>query len=164
MTNQQSVYNLSELTEPVKLSIEFVNKSLYRTLEMTVAAKNEGKCNSNGFVKPGSVKLISHTCGKLDGGDVIFDVLYKCQICVLAPGMMVGCVVTDISTAGIVATSKTEQPSPYTIYIIRDHHYNNAYFNTIEIGDEIMCEIITSRFELNDECVFGIAAPIENSV
>jgi len=51
--------------------------------------------------------------------------------------------------------------SPIIVYITRDHHYNNTYFNKVTDGEEITVRVIGQRYELNDPHVSVIGEIIE---
>jgi len=46
-----------------------------------------------------------------------------------------------------------EKNSPVIIYVSRDHHSTNEYFNSIKEKDAIRIRVIGQRFELNDKQV-----------
>jgi hypothetical protein len=46
-----------------------------------------------------------------------------------------------------------EKNSPVIIYVSRDHHSSNEYFNSIKEKDAIRIRVIGQRFELNDKQV-----------
>ena len=70
--------------------------------------------------------------------------------------MIVKCKSKNITQAGIRAES-IDDPSPIIVYISRDHHYNNTYFNNIKEDDEISIRVIGQRYELNDRFISVIA-------
>jgi len=43
------------------------------------------------------------------------------------------------------------------IFIARDHHFQNAYFNNINESDIIHIRVIGQRYELNDKFISVIA-------
>ena len=66
--------------------------------------------------------------------------------------MNIKCKVKNKTQAGIRAMID-EENSPVVIYVTRDHHYNNKYFNTVKENDEITVRVIGQRYELNDQQV-----------
>jgi hypothetical protein len=68
--------------------------------------------------------------------------------------MQIKCYAKNITQAGIRAfTSLDEKNSPVIIYVSRDHHSSNEYFNSIKEKDAIRIRVIGQRFELNDKQV-----------
>jgi hypothetical protein len=68
--------------------------------------------------------------------------------------MRICCYAKNITQAGIRAfTSLDEKKSPVIIYVSRDHHSSNSYFNSVNEKDFICVRAIGQRFELNDKQV-----------
>ena len=44
----------------------------------------------------------------------------------------------NITKAGIRGESVDEQPSPFILFIARDHYYANSYFNSIEENEKFV--------------------------
>ena len=93
---------------------------------------------------------------------MIFEVVTECQVCLPVEGMHIRCVVKNITESAGIKAETTEEPSPVVIYIARDHHFDNAKFNKVKVGDTIMARVIGQRFELNDSYVSVIAELIED--
>jgi hypothetical protein len=71
--------------------------------------------------------------------------------------MNLNCIAKNITKAGIRAESSDEQPSPFILFIARDHYYSSDYFNSIEENEKFVARVIAQRFELNDKYVSVIA-------
>ena len=67
------------------------------------------------------------------------------------------CIAKNITKAGIRAESADENPSPFVLFVARDHFYADDYFNSIEEDQKFLARVIASRFELNDKYVSIIA-------
>ena len=78
--------------------------------------------------------------------------------------MLFKCEAINITKAGIRASIVNETPSPLTIFITRDHYYNNKYFSSIEEGNDIIIKVIGCRYELNDKYISVIAELIESKI
>ena len=74
--------------------------------------------------------------------------------------MLIKCIVKNKTQAGIRALID-EDKSPIVVYVSRDHHYNNKYFNTVNENEEITIRVIGQRYELNDEHVSIIGEMVE---
>jgi hypothetical protein len=74
--------------------------------------------------------------------------------------MLLNCVAKNITKAGIRAESAEETPSPFVLFIAKDHYYSSDYFNTIEENENFVARVIAQRFELNDKYVSVIAEPV----
>ena len=95
----------------------------------------EGKCIVEGFVKRDSCKILTFSSGMVKANNVIFEVVFECQICCPVENMHIECVAKNITKAGIRAESSTESPSPIIVFITRDHQYSNPYFLSIQEND-----------------------------
>jgi hypothetical protein len=135
--------------------IDVLNKEMSNMLE--------GKCSIEGYVCPGTTQIIQHSCGRLNGGNVIFDVDLNCLICLPNEQTKISCVAKTITQAGIRAVAKGLQPgstSPIEVFLSRDmnmHSSSAEQFVLVKEGDILLVEIIGRRFVLNDTHVTIIA-------
>ena len=156
----KNVYCKSQITKTIMLPISAIGKEIHQTIERTVGSMVEGKCIVEGFVKKGSVRIITYSSGLLKGENVLFDVVFECDVCYPVAGMLLNCVAKNITKAGIRAESSEETPSPFVLFIAKDHYYYSDYFNTIEENENFVARVIAQRFELNDKYVSIIAEPV----
>ena len=112
----------------------------------------ENKCTIEGFVHPNTCKLITLSGGTTSGSNVRFDVVFECDVCSPSEGSMISCIAKNVTHAGIRAMVDSNV-TPVVIYIARDHHFKDEYFESIETGDTIRVKVIGQRFELNDKHV-----------
>ena len=147
------VYSRSLNNITINLPIESINATLTQNLENYIIGEIEGKCIMEGYVKPGSIKIISHSSGLMKGADVQFDVVYECLVCFPVSGMKLNCVVKNITKAGIKAEAYNESPSPYILFVARDHFYDENKFLKIKENDQFTARVIGQRFELNDQFI-----------
>ena len=153
----KTVYSPCQITKNVVLPMNAIGKNLHQTLEQTIAKMVEGKCIAEGYVKQRSIKVITFSSGIIKGETVIFNVVFKCEVCYPVSGMLINCIAKDITKAGIRAESSDEQPSPFILYIARDHYFESDYFNSIEENEKFVARVIAQRIELNDKFVSIIA-------
>ena len=148
------LYSRAILSQKVQLPFILVGTNIEKTIQHTISSKIEAKCIVEGYVKPGSVKIINISSGTLQGRFIEFEVVFECSICCPVEGMQIKCYAKNITQAGIRAfTSLDEKNSPVIIYVSRDHHSSNEYFNSIREKDAIRIRVIGQRFELNDKQV-----------
>lgn len=153
-TRFQSVYSRCLLTRKIVLPITTIGKNLKENIEENIKANFEGKCVVEGYIKPNSSKIISYSSGIIQkGNNVLFDVVFECDVCFPIEGMLITCVAKNITKAGIRAESDTEVPSPIVVFVAKDHHYSVSYFAEIKEGDKINVRVIGQRFELNDKYI-----------
>ena len=128
----KNVYSLSQITQTIMLPINAIGKDLHQTIERTIGSIVEGKCIVEGFVKTGSVRVITYSSGVIKANNVVFDVVFECSVCFPVAGMLLNCVAKNITKAGVRAESSEETPSPFVLFVARDHYYSSDYFNSIE--------------------------------
>jgi len=156
-----TIYSRSLITRTISIPITNIGKNIQQTIETIISGEIEGKCIVEGFVKPHSSKIITYSSGIIKSTNILFEVVFECQICCPVEGMLIQCVAKDITKAGIRAESSDETPSPVVLFIARDHFYNLPYFATIKEGDKFTARVIGQRFELNDKYVSIIAEIVE---
>jgi DNA-directed RNA polymerase subunit E'/Rpb7 len=150
----QSIYSRCLLTRKIVLPIIFVGKNLEDVIESYIQNNYEGKCVVEGYIKPNSSKIIRYSSGIIERGNkVIFEVVFECDICLPVEGMLIPCVVKNVTKAGIRAEVANEVPSPVVVFVAKDHHYNIQQFNEIQVDDTINIRVIGQRFELNDKYI-----------
>jgi DNA-directed RNA polymerase subunit E'/Rpb7 len=153
-TKIQNIYSRCLLTRKIVLSINNVGKNLDDVIEEYIHNNFEGKCVVEGYIKPNSIKIIRYSSGIIErGNNIVFEVVFECDICFPVEGMLVSCTVKNVVKAGIRAESSSETPSPIIVFVAKDHHFNNQQFNEIQVGDIITVRIVGQRFELNDKYI-----------
>ena len=156
------IYSKGITSHKCVIYINEVGKNLDDMLEQYIKNDIEGKCSKGGYVKVGSVKIISYSSGKIfEGSKVQFDVIIEALYSLPVEGMIIDAIATNITKAGIKASIPDTDPSPVIIFISRDHFHTNDYFNTVKENDNIKVSIIGQRFELNDKCISGIGELVE---
>ena len=159
------VYMNTLLSRKIQISFNKIGKNIKEVLEKSVKRDIEGKCTIEGFVKSDSTKVLTYSSGVLFENKVEFDVVFECLVCCPVEGMLIKCNVKNKTQAGIRAVigsgTTIEEKSPVVVYVSRDHHYNNKYFNTVNENDEITVRVIGQRYELNDEQVSVIGEIVE---
>ena len=151
---ENELYSKTILTTKVVIPFILVGSNVETTIKNTISAKMEGKCIVEGYVKPDSIRIIKFSSGTLTSKYVEFEVVFECSICCPVEGMQFNCYAKNITQAGIRAfTSLDEKKSPVIIYVSRDHHSSNSYFNSVNEKDFIRVRVIGQRFELNDKQV-----------
>jgi len=164
---QQQIYGVymkSMLTKRVILSINQIGKNITRNLENVISKNTEGRCIAEGFIKPNSVKVLTYSSGDIAGDKISFETVFECMICHPVEGMLIECTVKTITKAGIHAeVMDNDGVVPLTIFVARDHQYNDRSFNAAKENMKILTRVIGIRFELNDPYICVISKIIENN-
>ena len=154
------IYMNTLITKNINVPFNSVGKNIKQILEKILINKYEGKCIEEGFIKPGSSKILTYSSGYIEGSNIKFEVVFECLVCCPVEGMHIKCIAKNITKAGIRAETG-EEISPVVIFIARDHHHNSNYFSKIKDGDEINIRVVGQRFELNDKYISIISELIE---
>lgn len=154
------IFMNSMITKRVSLPMNNIGSNIKPVLEKLIASQVEGKCIVEGYIKQGSVKVLTFSNGMLQSDNVIFEVVFECLVCSPVEGMLVDVVSKNITKAGIRAEYDS-QPSPIEVFVARDHHYKSSYFGSVKEGDKIRVRIIGQRYELNDKYISIIAELVE---
>lgn len=147
------IYVPTLVSKKVVLPFTAIGRNIRDVLERHLANEHEGRCNAEGYVRPRSTQLLAYSSGDLtDHAAVAFEAMYEYQACNPVEGMLIHCVVQNVTQAGLQAHIVPE-PSPVVVFVSRDHHYSNPRFPKIKAGDEIVVRVIGQHFELNDPAV-----------
>jgi len=152
------VYIKSILTKKTILLITEIGGNIKKILEDKITSAIEGKCIAEGFIRPGSIKIISYSSGEVTNSSVEFQTIFECMICHPVEGMKIECTSKTITKAGIQAqVLDVNDVIPVTVFIARDHHNTDKFFNSIKENMDILVKVIGIRYELNDPyiCVIG---------
>lgn len=162
---EYGVYVNSMLSMKVTLSIIECGKNIKYILEKKIKQGIEGKCIGEGFVRPKTVEIVSYSSGLIKDDQVEFHVIYRCLVCNPVKDMEMDCVVNNITKAGIHAFVKDDDDNtPVTVFVARDHHTTDHYFESVQEKDRIRVRIIGIRYELHDPTITAIAALIKERV
>jgi DNA-directed RNA polymerase subunit E'/Rpb7 len=157
----ENIYSKALLSRNINISINNIGKNFRDIIENILKHQIEEKCVVEGFIKKNSIKIITHSSGLIKSNFISFDVVFECYLCFPVEGMLIKCIVKNITKAGIKAESSLETPSPFILFLSREHHYNNKYFNSLIEGDVFLSRVIGQRFELNDNHIYIIGELIK---
>lgn len=153
-----SIYHRCSINRTIVLPINVVGKNLQTTIAKQLVAQYESVCIKEGFVKRGSVKLISYSSGEIKRGNQIsFETVFECEVCYPVENMLINCIAKNITKAGIRAESSDETPSPVVVFVAKDHNYDVEAFSSVKEGQRFVAKVIGQRFELNDTYISIIA-------
>ena len=158
----KGIYLTSLITKKIAISVNMIGRNIRENLEKIIIDEIEGKCIAEGYIKRGSVEIVTYSSGVLKDDTAIFDVVFTCNICLPVEGMLINCVVRNVTKAGIRAETN-EEVSPVTIFIARDHHFSNELFAQVKEQDDIKVRVIGQRFELNDLSISVIGELVDKA-
>jgi hypothetical protein len=150
-SEKTDIYHECQFTN--RIMVDMVNIS-DAVLLSAVRDKFEGHCSEVGYIKKGSIKILSQSSPVLRGSRLEYAVLLNAQVCnPVADQLLKIRVLSNITSSGIRGVSAdvdASEPSPFIVYIYRDHHYQNEAFSKIAEGDIINTKVLYQQFELND--------------
>jgi DNA-directed RNA polymerase subunit E'/Rpb7 len=159
------IYTNSLLSRKVSLSNVELGKNIKQNLETRLRHQLEGRCNVEGYIKQGSIRIVSYSNGIVNDELVDFQVVFECSVCYPVENMIMNCDVKTITKAGIHCEVVDDREDvPINVFIARDHHYNNTYFQEIKESQKVQVRVIGVRFELNDPYICVIAELIKERV
>ena len=152
----RNIWTKNILNRRIQLPFKNIGSNVRENILNKLEENLYNKCSKEGYIKNKSINILTYSSGLVEADNVIFDVSFECLICHPVEGQNIKCRVKNITRAGIRASFK-EKENPITIFIARDHHYNNESFSKIKENDDITIIVIGIRYELYDEtiCVLG---------
>ena len=163
---QYGIYMENVLTRKVIVPFKLIGKNIGKILTKLLSNNLEGRCASEGYVKTGSVVIISYSAGVANSSNICFDVSFKCLLCKPVEGMRIRCTVCNITKAGIRAIYNKDHcldksgdgiksfESPITVFVAREHHIKDKSYSEItREGEDIIIKVIGIRYQLNDDTI-----------
>ena len=152
------VYNRSLLSRKIHLGVSEVGRNVKQNLEARLAHQLEGKCIVEGYIRPGSIRILNYSNGTINNEHIEFQTTFECMVCYPVEGHTIQCISKTITKAGIHGEVQDEDGNvPINVFIARDHHHNDSYFQSIRENQPINADVIGVRFELNDPYICIIA-------
>lgn len=135
------------------------NKVKTRSVEDILVEKAkelmENKCSEQGFVIPGSIKLLSRSMGYFEAarftGDAVYYAKLQGKIVYPADGVKVFGEVIRKNKMGLYVDYR----KAIRIQIPRDLHIGNIEYDSVEIGDIVEVELKRSKFQINDPYILA---------
>ena len=141
---------------PAEINIITGQDSIQSMLETKLREVHEGKCNANGFVKPGSLKLLGRSMGAAENGRFTGNLLYDCKVAcdILHPaaGAVLKANVIKVNRMGAYAVFE----DAIRILLPRDLHVGSEAFDRIQEGDTVEVKLDRSRFQTNDAFIMAV--------
>lgn len=158
---ENNLYTPMIISKKVFINMKNIGSNLKEIMLKLIENEIAGKCIKEGYIKPDSISIISHSNGIQESEYIKFDVVIECLVCNPVEGQQLTCIAENITKAGIRA-AVSDDNNPLIIFIARDHNYLNKQFSNIKEKEEIMIRVIGQRFELNDKNISVIAELVEN--
>ena len=147
----KSIWMKNVLTRNIVIPFKSIGGNINQNIQKKLEEKLYHKCCPEGYIKEGSINILTHSSGEIKANNGVFVVMFECLICRPVEGQVIKVQAKNITKAGIRAIYAKEQKSPITVFIARDHHYNSVEFSKVKLDDDIVIKVIGIRYELNDE-------------
>lgn len=156
-----NIFNKTIIREKIIVPFKNIGKNIESYFIKYAKEKIEGRCRNEGYVRNNSCKVITHTSGIVQGTNVLYNVVFLCDVCIPYHNMEVECYVKNIVKLGIRAVL-TDIDNPMSIYISKEHHKYDLDNYQIEEGDKLTVTIVGYHYENNDPYIsaFGILSEI----
>ena len=136
---------------------EVKHESIDSLLEKKAKQLIENKCSEQGFVVPGTIKLISRSMGYFEAarftGDANYYLKLEGKIIYPADGVRVVCEVIRKNKMGLYA----DYNNAIRIQVPRDLHIGSEEYEEVDVGDAIEVELKRSKFQINDPYILASA-------
>ena len=153
----QHLYKSVLLTRNIELSINTIGQNLEDILYKRLVYLLEGKCGVEGYFRKESISIKTFSSGQIvRGNTILFNVVFKADVCMPIENMILKVKVVNITKAGIKGEIDKLPDNPLIIYIMRDHFNTNDYFNSVKVGNSISVRVIGQRHEINNSKIYII--------
>ena len=99
--SNKSIYSKNLIHRKVIISMDMIGSNLINIIQKKISKKYEGKCSKEGYIKRGSIEIVTYSSGVLQDNSVVFDVSFECLICRPVEGMRINIkLVTGSAGAG----------------------------------------------------------------
>jgi len=153
----KNIYHSTKIPQKVILTMKEMNSNYLTTLQKKIAKKIEGRCITEGYVRPQSVRIYTHSCGLISDKDTIeFDTIVDCDTAMFVAGTLVEAKVKSVILAGVLAEHPHIEPSPFVLYLLKEHQsLNNPNvmdpLNQLKVGDIFTARVTFQQLKLNQE-------------
>lgn len=155
------MYNTVYLDERVALDPSEINTirsadDIRNRLATKLKEIHEGKCNANGYVRPGSLQLLGKSLGKAENGRFtghwVYDCKLSCDVLYPTVGSTLSCMVIKVNKMGVYATFE----EAIRILLPRDLHVGDEAFDSLQEGNTVQVRLDRSRFQTKDAFIMAV--------
>jgi DNA-directed RNA polymerase subunit E'/Rpb7 len=158
-TTTDNIWTEALVEKRVFLSVNQMTEKMEEHLEKQIRKRFSNKCIEEGYVLASSIRIKNYSCGKITNQGIHMVVMFYCLVCHPPPGVILNCIVSDITKAGVHAMLHLaeENVDPISVYVLRDHERQHEMFEKVTKGDTIRVRLLGARFELDDPCIQAVA-------
>lgn len=160
------------LTDVIKISPKLLQKTVKNTITEKLKEKVEGKCTKHGYIKNDSIEIFKITPGKIEtislNGYIQYSIQFYADVCNPLIGSLVKCTVKNINKFGILAVAGIQTDTGFInvmhIIIAKNSVNINSDIDLekLNIGDDIIVEILGKKYELNDDKISVVGKVVKD--
>ena len=151
----------------VRLHMREVGRNVRQVVEERARSLLEGVCSENGYVRPGTLRMIDMARGELTGADMCryagFDCRFRAEMYNPPPRTRHSAYVRSVNSFGALLEAGYWDDASgalvpvIEVVVVRDPTISNneVAVEGLRPGDEVTVEIVSARFELRDTRLTG---------
>ena len=163
--NLDDIYESKVLSENINLSPKDTNYNIDEIIKKKLADKVEGKCVKEGYVRPGSIEIISRSSGHLINSDFTgktnYVITFKADVCILSDNQIITCEVFNVDKSSVICYVGDPSVSPVELYLYKQHHIGNIDYANLKPEHIVKIKIVKSRFEFKYTQIRAIGELVE---
>lgn len=158
MEHLSKVFTRTLLNDHIKIHPKLIGKNTPTVTLEKLREKLEGKCSKHGYIKKDSIEIYKVSPGRIElvglNGYAQYSIYFYAEVCNPLVGSIVKCTVANINKFGILAEagfySNSEFINVLEIIIAKNsvNIVSDIDLEKIQIGDEIIVEILGKKYEL----------------
>jgi len=168
---RMDIFFETTLEDIIKLSPSQITTKKDEFILQVLKSNYEGTCSKFGYIKKNSIQLVSVSMGAVElatfHGYILFPVLFKASICNPSVGSVIQCSVHRMNSFGMLCTattinSETGKEEQIMNIAVPKHlsSKDDAFVDSIQIGDSVLIEIIGKKYELKNTNISAIGKVI----
>jgi DNA-directed RNA polymerase subunit E'/Rpb7 len=125
---ESSIFHRGILNKKIVLNPTEIGRNLKQILESKLISAISGKCIVEGYVCPNTIQILSFSAGMVGRTGIEFQTVFQCNLCYPIEGMLLVCVIQEITRAGIHAKVIIENNIVWLIFQSLDEPSNKLRY------------------------------------
>lgn len=157
-----NIYFEKIIKKKILLNFNEINQDIDTNILNKIKNLYENVCIEDGFIKKDSIEIIDRSNGYINQtnllNNIIFNILFKCQICNPKKNMTCQCKIVEVIKPGFIA-----EYYPLSVIVPINLHNNKNLFKKYKENDTITIKILDSKFIKNESEIQVVGILIEDS-
>lgn len=166
-----SYINDQLLNENLTIRPNELNSNLDLTIKDRLKEQVEGVCFKDGFIIPGSVRIIKRKLGKVITTDnksgIVYNIEYTAKVISPTEGDFIDIIINNVNKMGAIGYIKLNDDgggmddSPLIIMIPSEYFEETIYnIDDVNTGQKMTIQVIGSRLKFNSDKIQIIGKPV----